>query len=49
MIKELKTLIGEERREEARVMMDRLAAIRDSLSEELRDRIYRLQAMMPDE
>jgi predicted nucleic acid-binding protein len=48
MIRELKTLIGEERMEEARVVMDRLAAIRDSLSEELQDRIDRLKAMMPD-
>jgi hypothetical protein len=48
MIRELKTLIGEERMEEARVVMDRLAAIRDSLSKELQDQIDRLNAMMPD-
>ena len=49
LIEEVKTLIGEERMDRARALVDQLVNMRDSLSAELQEEVDRLQAMVSEE
>lgn len=49
LLGQAEALIGQERIDEARGLLEQLAAMKDSLSTEMRDRIERLEAMLQSE
>ncbi|NCA70398.1 MAG: hypothetical protein EOM91_09860 [Sphingobacteriia bacterium] len=49
LVEEAKTLIGEERMDQARALLDQVSAMQDSLSADLQAEIERLKAMLPSE